>query len=91
MKKEWVDPYRQYIGKRKVVCLPGNSSCSYDLKVALGFATSNPDMTPTLFVISVRNNVSPQGMRMNNEAYTSYPGENEILLREGCEVFVLDI
>ena len=48
-------------------------------------------MTPTLFVISFRNYNSPDGMRMNNEAYTSYPGENEILLREGCEVFVLDI
>ena len=48
-------------------------------------------MTPTLFVISVRNYISPEGMRMNNEAYTSYPGENEILLREGCPVFVLDI
>ena len=48
-------------------------------------------MTPTLFVISVRNYGSPEGMRMNNEAYTSYPGENEILLREGCQVRVLDI
>ena len=28
---------------------------------------------------------------MNNEAYTSYPNENEILLREGCKVFILKV
>ena len=28
---------------------------------------------------------------MNNEAYTSYPSEREILLREGCKVYVLGV
>lgn len=28
---------------------------------------------------------------MNNEAYTSYPSEREVLLREGCKVYVLSV
>ena len=28
---------------------------------------------------------------MNNEAYTSYPSEQEYLLQEGCEVYVLAV
>ena len=30
-------------------------------------------------------------MSMNNSAYTAYPKEGEILLCEGCKVFVLSV
>ena len=35
--------------------------------------------------------MSPEGIRMNNEAYTSYPSEREILLREGCKLYILSV
>ena len=44
-----------------------------------------------LFVICCRNYQSPAGIRMNNEAYTSYPSEKEVLLCEGCELYVSGI
>ncbi len=102
MKSEWVLPYEQNTfnhvfkkgdnkGKPLYVHLPGNQSCSQNLKVALRFAIGNrkEDYISTLFVISCQNYCSPDGFRMNNEAYTAYPSEREILLRDGCPVFVL--
>ena len=44
-----------------------------------------------LYVISCRNYFAPLGMMMNNEAYTAYPNEGELLLSEGCQVFVLAV
>ena len=48
-------------------------------------------MDPVLFVISCQNYLSFQGFRLNNEGYTAYPLEQEVLLVEGCEVIVLDV
>ena len=30
-------------------------------------------------------------MTMNNEAYTAYPAEDEVLLSDGCPMFVLSV
>ena len=91
MKQEWLDPWIQSVGKE--VCIPGNNSCSQNLKVALGFAAGEgkpkPQHLAVLFAICCRNYDSPSGIRMNNEAYTSYPVEREMLLTEGCGVYVL--
>ena len=63
------------------------------MKVALKFATDNPkpDTTPVLFVFLFRNYDKVSGLMMNNEAFTAYPCEGELLLCEGKQVFVLDI
>jgi len=37
MKQEWILPYVQAVGGG-LICLPGNNSCSKNLKVALNFA-----------------------------------------------------
>ena len=84
-------PYEQKLRER--VCLPGNQSCSQDLDVALGFATKNPKPLhkPVLFVLSCQKYDAPSGIRMNNEAYTAFPTEREILLQEGVGVWVLAV
>ena len=91
MKDEWVQPYVDRVGGE--VGLPGNNSCSKSPVVALGFALNEPkkDMKPTLFVISCQNYRKISGITMNNEAYSAYPSEAEVLLCEGCAVFVLTV
>lgn len=90
MKEDWLQPYFMALGKNRVN-LPGNTSCSRSLKVALQYATRNqrPKHMPCLFVISCRNYNSPFGIRMNNEAFTAFPSEGELLLSEGCGVFII--
>ena len=90
MKQEWIDPYIANISGPPVH-LPGNNSCSRSLKVALSFAlnSQNPDTIPIIFLLACKNFTSPAGMAMNNEAYTAYPSEGEVLLVEGCSVHVL--
>ena len=46
---------------------------------------------PTLFVIACQNYSGIDGMTMNNEAYTAYPSESEVLLAEGCGIIVLGV
>ena len=46
---------------------------------------------PTLFVIACENYSGIDGMTMNNEAYTAYPSESEVLLAEGCRIDVLGV
>ncbi len=91
MKVQWLKPWLKIVGSH--VNIPGYASCSQNLKIALGFATGNPkpEYTSVLFVISSQNYTAPDGVRMNNEAYTSYPVESEILLMEGCYFYVLAV
>ena len=62
--------------------------------VALGFAMPDwikDNQTPTLFVFACQNYINVSGLTMNNEAYTAYPSEAEVLLCEGCEIWVLGV
>lgn len=80
-------------GRPMYIRMKGNISCSKDLHIGLVFGTSNPrpDFSPVLFVIGCRNYNLVRGMWMNNEAYTSYPAEGEILMMEGCRMYVLSV
>jgi len=49
------------------------------------------NQTPTLFVIACANCYGIRGLTMNNEAYTAYPSESEVLLTEGCDIYVLAV
>ena len=92
MRQEWITPYLNNVGG-SYVRIPGNTSCSRNPKVALGFALDEvkEDFIPVLFVIACQNYVAPSGILMNNEAYTAYPEEGEFLLQEGCAVHVLAV
>ena len=92
MKDEWVQPYVENVGEE--VRLPGSNSCSKSPIVALRFAFPQKPKeghTPTLFVIAFKNYDFISAMTMNNEAYSAYPSEAEVLLCEGCPVYVLAV
>ena len=63
------------------------------MEVALSFALNNlkPDFIPVLFVFLNINYKNLQGFMMNNEAFTAYPSEGELLFMEGHSVVVLAI
>lgn len=91
MKYEWIIPFEK--NKRKLINLSSNTSISRSMKVALKFATDNlkPDNTPVLFVFVIINYRGINGLMMNNEAFTAYPSEGELLLAEGCSVYVHEV
>ena len=91
MQEDWTYKYRDKIGNQ--IRLNGNTSCSRKLIVALGFALDNLKLyhTPVLFVTACQNFYAPKGIMMNNDHYSAYPEENELLLQEGCKVWVLHI
>lgn len=76
------------------ILFSGNNSCSKNLLVALKFAFSEnrkPYHIPTVFVIGCRNFLGIQGMTMNNEAYTAYPSEAEVLLCDGTLMIIMAV
>lgn len=85
--KDWID------NVKTTVNMPGTSSCSMDLSIGLSHAFKKPDETkrPVLFVISCQNYYQFDGIQLNNEAYTAYPYEKEVLLSEGCKVYILKV
>ena len=92
MKDEWVKPYFNRL--EKLIKLPQSTSVSKNPLVGIGFAIPEEigeDKIPTLFVITCQNYNGIFGMTMNNEAYSSYPSEEEILLCEGCSLYVLAV
>ena len=101
MKKEWYAEWSDIVvtqpkdvrGEPEIVSLPGNSSFSHYLKTALEFATKElkTDHDPVLFVLAFQNYMGISGMNMNNDAYSAFPSEGELLVAEGCSVFVLDV
>ena len=92
MQNDWVKPYADKVGR--VVYLPQSMSTSKDPMVALGFAMPDrikDNQTPTLFVFTIQNYYTMSGLTMNNEAYTAYPSEKEVILSEGCKIYILGI
>ena len=92
MQNDWISPYSANTGC--MVQLPQSTSTSKDPMVALGFAMPDwikDNQTPTLFVFAIQNYFTMSGLTMNNEAYTAYPSEKEVLLSEGCKVYILGI
>ena len=57
MKEDWIAPWEQNTATGKQICLPTTSSCSQNVRVALGFALKSPraEFQPVLFAIAVQN------------------------------------
>ena len=89
MKQEWIQPYVDNVGKK--VYPRGTNSYSRNLAVALKFAFKDPaeDKKPVLFLALKHNKKNWGSVMMNGEAYSSYPSEGEMLLLEGCWVWIL--
>lgn len=88
MKQEWLQDYAQNIGSS--VKFKSVTSMSRSLKVALTFAFNNRQegFYPTLFVCSCSNYQGILGIAMNNQAYTAYPYEGEVVFMDGATVNV---
>ena len=92
MQDDWVKPYADKVGWS--ILLPQSTSTTKDPVGALGFAFPKKikeNQTPTFFVFACQNYWRITGLTMNNEAYTAYPSEDEVLLCEGCPINVLGI
>ena len=95
MQKEWINPWRKVVGEEYISLPGGSTSTSQNLDVALGFSKCHTDYTddqqPVLFIYSIENYDGFNGFRMTDKRYSMYPSEQEVLLMEGFEVYVLDV
>ena len=96
MKKEWTSEWEENVNTGKEVNLPGNTSTSRSIKVALNFAKvpqqdSNTTTNSVIFVFLFTNYCGFPGFRLSDSRYSAYPNEEEYLLVEGCPVRVLQI
>ena len=105
LNKEWINQWHQHAveleikknNKRKAldyVCLPENTSTSMSLKEALVFSkctSMDTNNLPVLFVFALQNYKGYAGFRLNEDKYSAYPLEEEVLLKEGFEVYVLRV
>jgi len=55
------------------------------------FGKLNSELTPVLFIFTIMNYEYYEGVRLNNEAFSSYPCEQEVLLAEGCRVYAVGV
>ena len=92
MEQSWLEPFTKAVG-REVLYLKGNTSCSRNPLVALGFALDKEpgSKIPVLFMKCFQNRFGVEGMMMNSEAYSAYPHEGEFLLMEGIPFYILGI
>ena len=87
MKEEWLNDWKNACGSN--VCLPGNTSTSEIIDIALRFAKPNEeDELPVLFIFYVWNFQNYSGFRLNDERYSAFPNECEHLLPEGQQICV---
>ena len=65
------------------------------MDVALSFSKCDTDydddQTPFLFVFSILNYNGFKGFRVDDSRWSVYPQEQEYLLMEGFQIFVLDV
>ena len=93
MPEKYLEPFKNQVGKSQFH-LRGNTSCSKSMPQALKFARPDKqknEFISVLFVIGCQNYERINGFVMNNEAYSAYPSEEEILLCDGCDMFALSV
>ena len=92
--QKWFDAYLNKVGWS--VYMPGTTSTSSDLGVALAFSNCSIDDIDipgksVLFVFFFRNYKEFGGFRLNKPEYSAFPFEEEYLLMEGIDVWVLRV
>ena len=94
MNNEWINGWREKVGGEQIK-VPGCTSTSKNLEVALGFSKCHTKYEntkqPVLFIYSIANVDGFQGFRLTDKRFSVYPEEQEFLLMEGFRVYVLDI
>lgn len=91
MHKDKIQRWKDQVGE--TVHLPSITSFTesfresiYSLNHLDFIKNKNKDIKPVIFVLSLFNQTSYQGFRLNNEKYSAYPGEQEILMPAGMKV-----
>ena len=92
--QKWFDAYLKKVGKK--VNMPGTTSTSSNLGVALGFSKCSIKDIATLgksvlFVFFFKNYEGFGGFRLNQPEYSAFPFEEEYLLMEGYPLWVLKV
>ena len=88
--QKWFDVYLNKVGKK--VYMPGTTSTSSSLGIALGFSKcSIAEGLSVLFVFFFQNYDGFKGFRLNQPEYSAFPYEEEFLLMEGIDVIVLAV
>jgi len=80
-------------GKPGAVHMQGIACASDNLRVALKQAQCPKDgeHVPVVFVISLQNYGNFSGFRANSELYSAHANEQEILLKEGAQMWVMKV
>ena len=99
LKQDQINDYKTKAASGDRYHLAGQTSCFESLDIGLKHAfgaldqagARSSEQAPVLFVYTVQNYWSYMGVRLNNEAFTAYPGEGELLLCDGCPVYVLGV
>ena len=108
MKREWITDWERQAklvntdtNEFHAINLPGYTSTSIDVNVALQFPAPNDKkgdetMHSVLFLFTIRNydDDITQGEGFNGydmQDVTAYPNEKEILLSESIKVYVMDV
>ena len=88
--QKWFDAYLNNVGK--MVCLPGTTSTSSSLGIALEFSKCFiADIHHKGIVFFLSNYGGFRGFRLNQPEYSAFPHEEEFLLMEGIGVMVVAV
>ena len=56
-----------------------------------GVTSRGSKRRPVIFVFAIQNYFKFNGISISSEAYSSYPREQEVILQEGMDMFVLSV
>lgn len=91
MNKIDIQHWKEKVGEK--VRLPSTTSFTENFREAIYSArhkNKDKDIRSVVFVLTIFNQDSYPGFRLNNEKYTAYPDEEEYLLPAGLQVEVED-
>ena len=92
--REWLKAWQVMAGQGKLH-LKANSSTSMNMNVAIDFATrglkDDGSELGVLFVYVFKNWSGFRALRLSSEQFTSHPHEQEMVLYEGFECYVLGV
>ena len=52
---------------------------------------ADDQLVPILFVVCMQNYDKFEGFRLNSYKYSAYPDEEEVLLPQSCQLYVLKV
>ena len=81
--------WKNTVGKK--IILPSVSSFNQNFRESMYASrhkNENTDIKSVIFCLTIFNEIDYPGFRLNDERYTCYPDEEEVLLPAGCQLEV---